>query len=224
MLQPSVQVTNTNRKSRYHAALSVQICLYLTLALAGCGCADKRVCYEEAQAEWREGDLVLRGGESVESYVVMRKSNSIYSHIGILHYDSLLGEWQVVHAVPKEEEIFYLKTEPLSIFFSPERAQCGAWLRVNCSDSIARGATRYALGKVAARVRFDSQYLLGDTTRLYCTELVWRAYGKYGIDVSGGNRHPVPEVFSQEGECIFPSDVQQSKTTLFIKSLKTKVL
>lgn len=216
--------TNPNKESRFHAALFVQICLCLTLAFAGCSRADKYVCYEDAQAEWREGDLVLRGGNSLSSYAVMHRSRSVYSHIGLLHYDSLQGEWQVVHAVPKEEEIFFLKTEPVSVFFSPERAQCGGWLRINCSDSIARLAARYALGKVAEHVRFDSEYLLADTTRIYCSELVWLAYGHHGIDVSGGRRRAVPELISKEGECIFPEDIQQSATTLFYKSLKTKVL
>lgn len=210
MLQRNVRVIKPTIKSRFTAALIVCI------GMLGCSRQASVVVLPEDD-EWREGDLVLRGGESMESWAVKHQSSSIYSHIGMLHYDSLLGEWQVVHAVPGEDQPEYLKKESVTQFFRPDRAQCGAWLRLRCNDTIAQQAVQYALRKVEQHVLFDEQYLLEDTTRLYCTELIWRSYLAQGIDVSGGRRTDVPSLCSKEGKCIFPSDIEKSETTLFVK-------
>lgn len=208
----SVQVIKYLNKSRFVAALIV----YIGMAMSACHSTVSRV-EVSGQDEWREGDLVLRCGNGMESRVVTQRSHSIYSHIGLLHYDSLCGEWQVVHAVPGEDEPEYMKAEPIDLFFCPERAKNGAWLRVRCNDSVAREAVRYALTKVDKHILFDNDYLLEDSTCLYCTELVWRAFMAQGIDLSNGRRHSLPTVFSKEGEAIFPSDIEQSETTLFVK-------
>ena len=210
MLLRNAQVINSYCKSRFIAALIVSI------GLVACQCRTTSVNVS-GQEEWREGDLVLRCGNGMESRAVTQSSHSIYSHVGLLHYDSLREEWQVVHAVPGEDEPEYIKAEPIEVFFSSERAKNGAWLRVRCSDESARDAVRYALTKMDKNVLFDNDYLLADSTSLYCTELVWRAYRTQGIDVTNGRRHSLPTIFSKEGEAIFPNDIEQSETTLFVK-------
>lgn len=212
MLPHSEQVIKYLNKSRLIAALIVCVCI----AAGGCNSRRESVIVT-GQDEWREGDLVLRCGNGVESRAVTQSSHSMYSHIGLLHYDSLQNEWQVVHAVPGEDEPEYVKKEPVSAFFAPMRACRGAWLRIDCSDSVAREAVRYALGKAEEKVLFDNSYSLADTTQLYCTELVWRAYGAQGIDISGGRRNIAPVLFCKEGEGIFPQNIVQSETTLFVK-------
>lgn len=217
MLLRNVPATKKCSKSRFVAALIVCVCF------AACSKPVTELDLSD-QAEWREGDLVFRCGWGAESRMVTTRSQSSYSHVGLLHYDADKAEWQVIHAVPGEDEPEYVKAEPVSVFFSRERARSGAWARIDCPDSIASKATQYALGKVAAGVTFDNDYLLQDSTRLYCTELVWRAYSAQNIDVSFNNRHSVPSIFSKEGEGIFPIDIEQSTTTLFIHPLKTKSL
>lgn len=220
MLLHSAQAIDSNKRDRFVAVFFVFICGLLPGFLTACHRQSNTVvAYEDAQSEWREGDIVLRRGSGLESRVVVTRSSSVYSHVGLLHYDSVSAEWQVVHAVPAEDDPEYLKTEPIAVFFSPERAEKGAWLRVNCSDEAAREAVRYALAKVKQHVLFDNDYLLSDTTQLYCTELVWRAYGTQGVDVSGGRRQTVPTMFSKEGEALFPNDIEKSETTLFINHL-----
>lgn len=218
MLQHSVQVINNYRKGRLIAAFFVPICILI----AACNPLREKVVYETD--EWRNGDLVLRCGYGVESRVVVERSRSTYSHVGILYRDSASGEWLVIHAVPGEDDPEYVKAESISRFYSPERARNGAWLRIDCSDSIAHEAAKYALKKVTEHYLFDNDYLLADSSQLYCTELVWRAYNQQGIDITSGNRHDVPSFFCKERECIFPNDIEQSETTLFVKPLKTKVL
>lgn len=199
--------------------------LLLTLLLLG-GCADRTTTVVlTGQESFREGDLVLRCGYGTESHFVTETSNSNYSHIGILHFDTGKSQWMVVHAVPGEAEKGepeWLKAEPIADFFAPDRAKRGAWMRVDCPDSIAEAATRYALQKVAERVEFDNEYLLSDTTQLYCTELVWQAFLHQGIDISDQRRHNVPSLFSEDGECIFPCDIEMSSKILYVQPLNTK--
>jgi hypothetical protein len=200
--------------------------LLLLTALLLCGCAERRDIVEvTGQEDFREGDLVLRCGYGAESKVVTEASQSIYSHIGILHYDTPTAQWQVLHAVPGEAEQGepeWLKAESISEFYASDRASCGAWMRVDCPDSIAASAARYALQKVKEQVEFDNDYLLSDTTQIYCTELVWQAYLHQGIDLSEGHRHEVPTVFSADGACIFPCDIEKSTKILYVKPFKTK--
>ncbi len=200
--------------------------LLLLTALLLCGCAEHYDIVDvTGQEDFREGDLVLRCGYGAESKVVTEASQSIYSHIGILHYDTPSAQWQVIHAVPGEAEKGepeWLKAEPISVFYAPDRAIRGAWLRVDCPDSIADEAARYALRKVKEQVAFDNDYLLSDTTQIYCTELVWHAYLHQGIDLSEGHRHEVPSIFSKDGACIFPCDIEKSTKIIYVKPFKTK--
>ena len=195
--------------------------LLLLTALLLCGCAERRDIVEvTGQEDFREGDLVLRCGYGAESKVVTEASQSIYSHIGILHYDTPTAQWQVLHAVPGEAEQGepeWLKAESISEFYASDRASCGAWMRVDCPDSIAAAAARYALQKVEEQVAFDNDYLLSDTTQIYCTELVWQAYLHQGIDLSDGHRHEVPNIFSADGACIFPCDIEKSSYIIFVQ-------
>ena len=215
MLLRNAQTTKF-KKGCFIAAFFVLVCVVISACTAHP--SESPIDLSDS-TEWREGDIALRCGWGMESRAVTANGRSTYSHSGLLHHDSLSNIWLVVHAVPGEDEPEYLKAEPLSVFYSHERARSGAWLRVNCSDSIASQATRYALWKVEEKVVFDNAYLLEDTTMLYCTELVWRSYRTVGIDVSGGYRHDAPRIFCTEGECIFPSDLEKSETTLYVKSL-----
>lgn len=202
----------------------VKSLLWMGLLLCGCG-EPQEVVVLTGQEAFREGDLVLRCGYGVESKVVTESSRSLYSHIGLLHYDREQGLWMVLHAVPDEaapDEPEWLKCERISEFYAADRAMRGAWMRVDCPDSVAEAAARYALRKVGERVEFDHDYLLSDTTRLYCTELVWRAYLHQGIDLTSGHRHEVPLLFSQDGECIFPLDIEESDKILFVQPLKNQ--
>lgn len=220
MLQRNVRTTNRNKKSRCIAALFVFVCVALS------ACSGKQGHVEvidlSDSTEWRDGDIALRCGWGMESRAVTANGRSAYSHVGLIHYDSINRMWEIIHAVPGEDDPEYLKAEPLSVFYSKERARSGAWLRVDCSDSIAKQAVEYALRKVDEKVLFDNDYLLEDTTKLYCTELIWRSFLTVGIDVSSGNRHSAPRLVCAEEECIFPNDLEKSVTTLYVKPLKFK--
>ena len=202
----------------------VKLLLSLALLLYACAERHETVVITEHEA-FREGDLVFRCGLGAESRMVTETSHSTYSHIGLLHYDSLSSQWMVVHAVPGEAEADapeYLKCESVETFYATDRAFRGAWARVDCTESIAVAAVRYALQKVMEQVEFDNDYQLSDTTQLYCTELVWQAYLHQGIDLSDQQRHEVPIFVCKDGECIFPSDIEKSTKIIYVKPFKTK--
>lgn len=204
-------------------SLLVHGVVLLSMMMVGCTMRHETVVLT-GQEDFREGDLIFRCGYGAESRFVTVASRSVYSHIGLIHYDEASGEWMAVHAVPGEApagEREVLKTEPLRDFFASERAEKGAWARVDCPDSVAAAAAAYALDKVAQRVEFDNDYALDDTTNFYCTELVWQAYLHQGIDLGDGRRHDVPTVVCKDGSCLFPSDIEECSNIIFVQPLKT---
>lgn len=159
----------------------------------------------------RIGDLLFRCGTGGESHLVTSLSQSSYSHIGILWYDTLSG-WQVIHAVPGEapaDEKDFLKCESVSDFLSPQRAIRVLLAKVTCSDSVAHSAALFARDKVQKHFCFDHDYSLNDETQYYCTELIYRAYLKQGIDLVEGRFHSLP-LPTSERDFIFPSDILES--------------
>lgn len=157
----------------------------------------------------RNGDLLFRNGHGYESRVVTDLSSGAFSHIGIAYHNG--RQWCVIHAVPGEAakgEPEYLKCEPVSEFFRPDRAKTAARARISCDDSTAEAATRHALRLVLRKVPFDNHYDLKDTASLYCTELVRLVYSDCGIDLCDDRWHRIP--IHTNGPVIFPEDIWKS--------------
>lgn len=175
----------------------------------GEGEREKRLSIDTTHA--RIGDLLFRCGTGGESRLVTSLSQSTYSHIGILWHDTLSG-WQVIHAVPGEApngEEDYLKCESISDFLTPQRAIRVLHAQVSCNDSVAQSAALFALDKVLKLFCFDHDYRLNDERQYYCTELIYRAYLKQGIDLVEGRFHSLP-LPTAERDFIFPSDILES--------------
>ena len=166
----------------------------------------------------RDGDLLFRCGTSVESQAVveMDKNKGMYSHIGIAINDG--GVWKVVHAVPGEslDSIDRVKIEPVDTFFLTTRAVHGAAMRIKgCDAKAARQAAQWAVMKKG--VAFDDQYNWNDSSRLYCTELVQRAYETVGVDLNAGRITHMSLPF-YNGDVVFPSDIQRNDSLQVIFS------
>ena len=136
----------------------------------------------------KNGDLVFRKGRSIASRVVLITDRaSSYSHVGVIY---MLNEIPyVIHTVPDESEngIDYVKMEKLSVFFSSEKASRGSVFRLkeqymNSAKLAALTAKSYFDDKIV----FDDAFDLKSENKLYCTELVWKAYQKVGIDLIQG--------------------------------------
>ena len=178
---------------------------FICLVLAGCKEAPAPLALPYEQM--REGDLAFRCGSGVFSRAVTYvEENGAYSHIGLLvEHD---GVWKVVHAVPGEKESAQdfdrVKEETVEQFFAPERARKGCLVHVETPErEKVREICQAALGFARDSVRFDNQYELQDSSRLYCTELVWLLYRRCGVDLSEGRRRRV-NALGIQADCILP--------------------
>ena len=173
----------------------------------------------------REGDLLLRMGYGWESRMVAELSGVEYSHIALAHRGPT--GWMAVHAVPGEiepgKQHEYLKAEPLDRYYAADRAASGAVVRVGCSDTCARGAVDFALDKVYRKFQFDHKYSLSDSTRYYCTELIYRAYLSQGIDFFPALVESATNTLDRE-PWLYPSEFLQHKHAAWCKVLDKRPL
>lgn len=160
-----------------------------------------------------DGDLAFRRGTGFMSRIVVAADkNGTYSHVEILK--KMQGEWHVIHAVPGEPEFKgdpdRVKIEPLTRFFSPERAVCGEIVRWGKDSLAAARAAQTALLMAQRGILFDHDYNLSDSSQMYCTELIEFAYRKEGIDLSEGRitHIDLPVV---RGTYLLPSDLLLNK-------------
>lgn len=205
--------SNTRTK---HVATGIVVALLVAAGTWGCmewrhrklASTLVKVCYDTTLM--RTGDLVFRNGLGNESLLVTTTSNGEYSHVGIAL--STPGGWQVIHAVPGESgpgEPEYVKCEPIEEFFSPKRARAGGMARVDCDSLTAVAAARAAMAKVDAKVTFDNDYNIEDTTQLYCTEMAHLVYRNQGIDLADDRWAPTPG-FNLTGRIVYPEHLWQS--------------
>ena len=162
----------------------------------------------------KNGDLALRCGTSIESHVVVgvNGENGPYSHIGIVVEKD--GQWFVAHAVPGENrrgEPEYLKLDSIQVYYGRDRAKLGCIMRVTDDSTACRQATDYALWAVGAKKVFDNSYDWEDTTQLYCTEMVQRAYLHAGIDLAE-DRHTDVVAALMPGTYVFPCDIVANRS------------
>lgn len=143
--------------------------------------------------EIAEGDLAFRCGRGMFSHVVtFSEEKGLYSHVGLVVRDRD-SSWKVVHAVPDEREFKgdfdRVKMEDIAVFFSSQRARRGCLLHTGISDTTLLGAIcRNAKKAAQDSLGFDNDYDLEDSSKVYCTEFVWRLFRREGIDLSEGRR------------------------------------
>lgn len=125
----------------------------------------------------QNGDLIFRRGRSVESQAVLlsdRKSS--FSHVGMVYLENEIP--YVIHAVPGENNGSpdFIKMEQLDEFLSPEKAADFAVYRSDFPMEQCTAAAQNALIYFRRKIVFDGNYNLQTSDRLYCTELVMKAY------------------------------------------------
>lgn len=167
--------------------------------------------YDFNKLAFQDGDLIFRRGLSLSSHaVLLSDKNSRFSHVGMIRI--LNGKAFVVHAVPgeSEQEVEYLKMEPVSEFLDKEKATLGAIYRLKNADKeknliVAKKVEGFARKKLT----FDNKYDLESDNKLYCTELIWKAYKSIGIDLTEGKRNKLNFPIGPS-EIILPSLIQHS--------------
>lgn len=152
----------------------------------------------------RTGDLIFRQGISPASELVRHLDTQQFSHVGLLI--KYHGLWHVLHAVPGESDDNRdtVKLEPLNLFLSKDRCEKAKVVAIPCSETVSRHAAQYALTKRG--LHFDDAYSLSDSSKYYCTELVWQSYLHEGLDISRGRRHKL-RFLGSEKSVLLPSDL-----------------
>ena len=160
------------------------------------------------------GDIAFRLGRSIESRVIAAEGS--YSHIGIvIQRDTSV---QIVHIEPERNSEEKTKYSTLEEFFSPEYVLSGAIMRLKDIDLSQQDRIEsYTLS--LQDISFDHDYDLADSSRMYCTELVWHTYNHLGIDISRNIRHRVP--LAKEG-VILPNDIYSHPDLQKIWSFENK--
>lgn len=152
----------------------------------------------------RTGDLIFRQGISTASELVRHLDTQQFSHVGLLI--KYRGLWHVLHAVPGESDDNRdtVKLEPLNQFLRKDRCEKAEVVSIPCSETVSQHAAQYALTKLG--LPFDDTYNLSDSSKYYCTELVWQAYLHQDIDISKGKRHKL-RFLGSEKSVLLPSDL-----------------
>ncbi len=165
----------------------------------------------DEQIIFKNGDLVFRKGRSVESQIVLFSDReSDYSHVGIIYM--IENKAYVIHTVPDESKssVDYIKMERIEEFFNPNKASKGSVLRTKEKYiSFALLAAKKAKWFYDRKIVFDDAYDLKTEDKLYCTELVWKAYQENGVDLVQGKYDHLFLPISK-GDMIFPSSLLNS--------------
>lgn len=198
--------------------------LFLTLLLTlftvihvGCNRSNQILISPDSLSE---GDIVFRRGSSAKSHAVLQADKEgKYSHVGIIVKNGT--DFMVVHITPGErapkESVDKIKMERLEHFLARNKAKKGAILRFADSLEYSKIAAQYAKEFFEKEVLFDHDYNLADSTKMYCSEMIWRAYLKAGRDITNRRRSEVPQGFPVfSGIYIFPSDIYKNESLTIV--------
>lgn len=160
----------------------------------------------------KNGDIVFRKGRGfISQMVLLADRQSPFSHTGIIIKKKF--DLFVLHAVPDESDdgTDKIKLESLSNFLSSKKTEAAVVYRLkddstNISDKASRKAEEY----LKENVLFDSALDLSTEDKLYCTELVWKAFKYAGIDLIDGKFDHLNAPLGS-GNYIFPSRLLGSK-------------
>lgn len=130
-----------------------------------------------------DGDLIFRKGRDLISSLVLTQGDSAqFSHVGVIVKRG--GQVSVIHSLPEDaNSASGVQIESLSAFTSFNNASDIAIYRLKGIDGKMRNKiTEYILQQVGKP--FDADFLLSTDDRMYCTELVVKAFAIAGVELA----------------------------------------
>jgi len=163
--------------------------------------------FEYSPEQFKNGDIILVNGKSWRSKALtfFFRHPGEYSHSGIVRKAG--GIPFVVHASPESDHV---EMEPLEDFLSPFEIEEAAVFRLKGRKKDAERASRKAWQYFLEETPFDGQFNKHDGHALYCTELIWKAYGSAGIDLFREERDSFLTPVPFYGNVLFPSGLSES--------------
>ncbi len=123
-----------------------------------------------------DGDIAFRRGRDLMARIVLSQGADTprYSHVGVVVTHG--KDAFVVHSLPGDQNSAGgVIVEPVGQFASPRNASEFALYRViGLSDERRTAVREYALAQVGKP--FDEQFLFSESQKLYCSELVIKAF------------------------------------------------
>ncbi len=136
--------------------------------------------------ELEPGDVVFRMGRGLYSTLFARIGSQPvpFSHVGI--YVERDKNKYVIHTEANDlTGIGYARMEPLETFFAADRASsCSVFRAYSLTDDQKRLLLTKASEYADRQIPFDSDFDLNTADRLYCSELVWRAFMAAGMNIA----------------------------------------
>ncbi len=153
------------------------------------------------------GDVVFIRGKSIRSAVVsfFEGGYRAYSHVGLVVLEN--GQPFIIHADPAGGAMTdRVMREPWYAVISPKRIAAATIFRMedsNLADGTGIQASAVAQKFWKDALPFDHEFDLTTPQKLYCTELVWRAYIAAGVDLLSNS-------FGLDRKYLLPSDLIKS--------------
>lgn len=172
---------------------------------------------------FQDGDLLFRKGKGIFSgfFSAAGKEKSSYSHVGLV---SIKGnKIFVIHTEASElTGIGFAKIEPIDVFLDDDNAYYASLYRLKGNTEIyGKNAVKIAETFVKMHIPFDTAFDMKTEDKLYCTELVWLAYKKVGINiVKDLDRLEIPVFKEKFKDIISTGSLLNSGRITFVKKLK----
>jgi uncharacterized protein YycO len=147
----------------------------------------------------------------------MNDPGTNFSHVGLVCL--INGAPFIVHAVPGEpdengDEL--VKCDRPDEFLSPEKASHFAVCRMTSDTAdYSRKAAKTALSFFKARIPFDKAFDIKTDNKLYCTELIWKAYLASGVNITNNQFHQLKLGFPADS-IILPGHILNSEMLTII--------
>jgi len=159
---------------------------------------------------FQDGDLIFRQGRSPESFLVcLADKEHDFSHLGLVVMEE--NQPFVIHAVPAETKKTPSRVikEPVQAFLNDSMASHWAVYRSKFPLPELHTVAVKAREFFDRNIEFDDDYDLKTDGRLYCSELVLKAYQVAGLDPG---KYPQRELRFVLGtkKILFPSAFIQS--------------